>query len=443
MPSYVFLETFGCQMNDSDSKRLLSFLKNINYIRTDSPEKADLIILNTCTIREKAEHKVYSALGKFKPLKYGSQHIIIAVAGCVAQQAGEALLKKVPYLDLVIGTHNIHLIEQLLKRVSEKKERISATGFFSEMNEAEYTVASHAEGARALVSIMRGCDNFCSYCVVPFTRGREASRNPDDILFEITALAKKGVIEVTLVGQNVNSFGRGTPNSFAGLLKSVLGIDGIERVRFVTSHPKDISRELIALFAGEGKLCAHIHLPVQSGSDAVLKRMKRGYTRQEYLDKIGLLRDARPDIAITTDIITGFPGETDADFDDTMRLIEEVRFDNNFSFMYSPRPGTVAASLEAQLPLEVKSQRLDVVQQRQREITEEINLSLVGRHTQVLIEGPGKLQSFEYTGKTSCGRVLKIILPFDMTGKLVDVEIIEAYRNSLRGELSQRTSVCC
>jgi tRNA-2-methylthio-N6-dimethylallyladenosine synthase len=287
-------------------------------MRTDSPEKADLIILNTCTIREKAEHKVYSALGKFRPLKYGRHDIIIAVAGCVAQQAGEALLKKVPYLDMVIGTHNIHLIEQLLKCVSEKKERISATGFFSEMNEVEYAVP-RAEGARALVSIMRGCDNFCSYCVVPFTRGREASRNPNDILFEITALAKKGVIEVTLVGQNVNSFGRGTPNTFAGLLKSVLGIDGIERVRFVTSHPKDIPRELIALFASESKLCAHIHLPVQSGSDAVLKRMKRGYTRQEYLDKIGLLRDARPDIAITTDIITGFPGETDADFDDTMR----------------------------------------------------------------------------------------------------------------------------
>lgn len=430
-------------MNDSDSQRLLGFLKNINYIRTDRPEKADLIILNTCSVRDKAEQKVYSALGRFKELKSVNPGLVIAVAGCVAQQAGEALLKRVPYLDMVIGTHNIHRIHELLANVSGKRKRVAETGFFADMDKNEYSVAAVPEGGRALLSIMRGCDNFCSYCIVPYTRGREASRPPEEILAEINGLVSKGVVEVTLVGQNVNSYGLGTLTPFPALLRQVSAVSGLKRIRFVTSHPKDIQPELIELFKEEEKLCSHMHLPVQSGSDEVLRRMRRGYTRSDYLEKINRLRRARPGMAITSDVIVGFPGETERDFSETLKLIDEARFDNIFSFMYSPRPGTGAAALDGHLPQEVKSERLAMLQKRQREIAFDKNRELIGRTMEVIIEGRSRQSAAQYVGRSSCARVVNITLPVDMTGKLVDVEITGAYHNSLRGELNERKAICC
>ncbi|MBI5887128.1 MAG: tRNA (N6-isopentenyl adenosine(37)-C2)-methylthiotransferase MiaB [Deltaproteobacteria bacterium] len=439
MDRYVFLETFGCQMNDDDSDRLLGFLKDINYIRTEKVERADFIIINTCSIRDKAEQKVYSALGRFKSLKNEKPGLVIGVAGCVAQQNGEALLKRAPYLDVVIGTHNIHRIKEILREVSVNKRRLAATEFSSGIDGHEYGPRPFNIGVKASVSIMRGCDNFCTYCIVPYTRGREASRTGADIMNEVSALAQRGVKEITLIGQNVNSYGRGTELGFAGLLRKVCRVEGISRVRFMTSHPKDFSGDLTRLFAEEGKLCPHAHLPAQSGSDDVLKRMKRGYTRAQYLEKIAMLRAVRPDIAITSDIIVGFPGETDRDFLDTMGLINTVRYDNIFSFMYSPRPDTAAAGFDGQVPLEVKSERLRALQAAQLKITNEKSRALVGKTVEVLVEGVGKAGPDEFFGRTSCARAVNFPAGAAAPGSLTDVFITDAYANSLRGALQGST----
>src|SRR5574337_355801 len=383
----VFLETFGCQMNENDSDRILGFLKDVRYSRTYEPDKADLIILNTCSIRDKAEQKVYSALGRFKDLKHGNPGLIIGVSGCVAQQEGAKLLKRAPYLDIVFGPHNIHRLKDLLAEASLKNRPV-AVEQSAEIGADEYGITLPATGHKAFVSIMRGCDNFCAYCIVPYTRGREVSRASLEIIEEVKRLSDKGVREVTLLGQNVNSYGNnGGDVSFPVLLKMAAGVDGIKRVRFITSHPKDISEELIFLFKDEPKLCRHIHLPVQSGSDEVLRKMGRGYTKDEYLSRVSLLKSLYPDMAIPTDIIVGFPGETGAGFGETMALLDTVRFDNIFSFMYSPRPGTRAASFTEQVAFDVKSERLRVLQEAQREITFQRNRSLVGSKIEVLVEG--------------------------------------------------------
>ncbi len=444
-PRRVFLETFGCQMNDNDSERILGLLSSIDYSRTDAPGEADLIILNTCSIRDKAEQKVYSMLGRFKALKDENPGLIIAVSGCVAQQQGEALLKRVPYLDLVFGPHNIHRLKELIGEVIERKAGVVATAQSEIIEENEYGQALRpADGVKAFVSIMRGCNNFCAYCIVPYTRGREVSRRSADILEEVKVLAGSGVVEVTMLGQNVNSYDGGGL-SFAGLIDMVARVDGIKRVRFVTSHPKDISRELIGMFGTEPKLCLHIHLPVQSGSDAVLKNMGRVYTREQYLEKVELIQGLYPDMSFTSDIIVGFPGESEEDFLQTMSLIERVRFDNLFSFMYSPRPNTRASTFGGQVPLEVKSKRLKLLQDAQSSISAARNAALVGRTMEVLVEGPSRADKDELAGRTPCNKTVNFPAPAGagaLAGSLVRLSITRALSNSLRGEYIERSWRC-
>lgn len=445
---YVFLETFGCQMNDNDSGRMLGFLKNINYIQTADPKSADLVIINTCSVRDKAEHKVYSTLGRYKSLKKQKPGMILGISGCVAQQEGTRLLDRIPYLDMVLGPQNIHRIKDLLAEVAVNGRRVAATAQFDKIEDGEYEHTHYDGGVKALVSIMRGCDNYCTYCIVPYTRGSEVSRPASDIIKEITSLAGGGVREVMLLGQNVNSYGKGFPAgnnamaSFTGLLGRVASVPGIERVRFVTSHPKDISEELIALFAKERKICKHLHLPVQSGSDRVLKKMGRQYTRASYLEKVLRIREMYPRMSLTTDVIVGFPGETDDDFKGTMDLIKKVRFDGIYSFMYSPRPGTRAAEFDEQVPAEVKSSRLAALQEVQKEITDERNAALVGQTRQVLVEGPSKADASEWSGRTECNRVVNFPSDTAAPGQLLDVQIVAAYANSLRGHCNERSMPC-
>ncbi len=430
-------------MNDNDSERSLGFLKEISYQETRHPGEADLILINTCSIRDKAEQKVYSTLGRYKALKAENPGLVIGVSGCVAQQQGERLLKRVPYLDMVVGPHNIHRLKEVLSQVSVKKRRVVETTLRDTIETGEYGVSTAVKPPKAFVSIMRGCNNFCSYCIVPYTRGREVSRNSSDILEEISVLANSSIREVTLLGQNVNSYGAqgGTPG-FPGLLRGVAGISGIERVRFVTSHPKDISDELIRLFGEQEKLARHIHLPVQSGADRILESMGRGYTSSEYLSRVTTLRRLYPDISITTDIIVGFPGETDSDFDATMALIREARFDNIFSFMYSRRPGTSAAGFDPQIPADTKKERLLELQETQREITLAKSRALIGRTMTVLVEGSSKADPTELTGRTSCNRIVNFMAPEVPAGVLADVEITDAYPNSLRGTIIQGGALC-
>lgn len=439
LEKFVYIETFGCQMNDSDTDRLLGFLAN-DFKMTRDPELADLIVLNTCTVRDKAEQKVYSAAGKFKGLKEKKKDLIFAICGCVAQQEGERLLKRIAHLDLVFGPDSVHRINDMIRDIYQKKRRISLTKQSGEIDPFEYgTHAPARKGVRALVNIMRGCDNFCSYCIVPHTRGREVSRVSNDIIEEITSLSSFGVKEVTLLGQNVNSYaGSKAPGQakvdFPDLLSSVCRVEGIERVRFVTSHPKDISLELIKLFATEDKLARHIHLPVQSGSDRVLEMMGRAISASDYLDKVGRFKALGRGISITTDVIVGFPGESESDFDLTMDLIEEVRFDNIFSFMYSPRPETRAAGFDDQVPESVKRERLRVLQKRQMEITMEKSLDFVGTKARVLVEGKSVKDAKELTGRSSVNRVINFPGSTSLVGEIIDVTITKALPNSLRGE---------
>jgi tRNA-2-methylthio-N6-dimethylallyladenosine synthase len=344
----LFIQTFGCQMNQYDSERIARVMGRMDYALTDCVENADLILLNTCSVRDKAEQKVYSALGRLKEIKEQRAGVIIGVGGCVAQQEGEALLKRVPHLDLVFGTHNIHKLPEIVEQVQTLENRPVETAFYrdpSYMEDPEGT--TEVQGSKAFVTIMQGCNKVCSFCIVPHVRGREVSRPSEKILREVESLANQGVVEVMLLGQNVNSYGKMTPGelSFAELLGRVNAIDGIERIRFTTSHPQDLSPDLIEAFAELAKLCEHLHLPVQTGSDGVLSRMRRGYTRAEYLDRIERLRARRPEVALSTDIIVGFPGETDEEFGATLELLEQVGYDEIYSFTYSPRPQTVSAKL--------------------------------------------------------------------------------------------------
>ncbi len=430
---FVFLETFGCQMNENDSTRILGVLKDIDYATTNDPESADLIIINTCSVRDRAEQKVYSALGRFRELKAKNPGLIIGVAGCVAQSRGHALLKRVDYLDMVFGPTNIHRLKDMVLRVRRARKKLSATELTGAIAPEEYGYVPDGSAFKASVSIMRGCDNFCTYCIVPYTRGREASRKSGDIVDEVARLAENGVKEVTLLGQNVNSYGRSSECAFPELLRRVCKVGGIKRVRFITSHPKDISDELIKVFDEEEKLCRHMHLPVQSGSDKVLKAMHRGYTRQEYIKRAEMLKRLYPDMAITTDIMAGFPGESDSDFEDTLSLVEEMRFDNCFSFMYSPRPDTAAAGLKDRVPDEVKLTRLHALQEIQRTITTERNNLLVGKTIAVLIEGQSKSDPAKFTGRTPCSRIVNLSLPHNETGRIIDVLIEKAHANSLSG----------
>ena len=431
----LYIETFGCQMNVNDSERIVSMLADLGYAATDNPAASDMILLNTCSVRGGAEEKVYRRLANLRIYKRGGKGQIIAVGGCVAQQEGEELLRKFPFLDLVIGTHNLHLLPDMV-RGAERGERRSETSFID--NDQRLDLFPSIKGESRLsrfVTVMQGCDNFCSYCIVPYVRGREISRRSSDILTEVRQLADEGVREVILLGQNVNSYGLKSESepTFAQLIRQVADVNGIDRIRFTTSHPKDMSDELIACFCDVPKLSGHIHLPAQSGSDAVLNRMGRGYSRASYLDKVGKLKALRPDIVFTGDIIVGFPGETDADFEQTLSLMEDVRYIDLFSFVYSPRPGTKAAELADDLPRTVKMARLERLMELQRRHTGEISQTYIGCVMSVLVEGEGKLPG-QVSGKTDIGRTVNFSGDRSLIGSFADVRIVKAYPNSLLGE---------
>ena len=433
---FLYVETFGCQMNVSDSEKIAALLKKAGYHLTPDSTRADLIILNTCSVRDKAEKKVYNTLDNLAGLKRKNRRLLLGVGGCVAQQEGERLLEKVPSLDIVFGTHNLHLLPEMVRQ-AENGKRCAQVDFIDSQERIDlFPVDDHAGGVARFVTIMQGCDNFCSYCIVPYVRGREISRRSSEIIGEIADMTAKGVKEVTLLGQNVNSYGlksAGEPD-FAGLLRLVADIPRIERIRFTTSHPKDISPPLIACFAELPKLCGHIHLPAQSGSDAVLKRMNRGYSRREYLDKVEALKSVRPDIQITGDMILGFPGETDADFQETLSLMKEVEYADLFMFKYSVRPGTAATGYADDVEASVKQERLAALLELQRATTLKRNRSFVGRVENILVEGFNK-RGTQLFGRTGGNRVVNFNGDPALIGATIPVRITRAHQNSLLGEV--------
>lgn len=436
-----YIRTFGCQMNDRDTERISSLLYSLGYSQTNDPLNARILILNTCSIRKKAELKAYSALGRFRQLKKDDPSVLIGMGGCVAQQEGRRLLERVPFLDFVFGSHAIHRLPGLIER-SLRGERVCETDFTDERRvrfqdyrffNKEIVPVPCSSYVKSFVTIMEGCDNMCSYCVVPRTRGKETSRPADDILAEIKGLVQRGVKEVTLLGQNVNSYGKKDGFiRFTELLGHIDSIPGLKRLRFTTSHPKDLSEELIASFGRLRSLCPHIHLPLQSGSTRILEKMNRGYSREDYLKKIRSLRMSFQDIAVTTDIIVGFPGEEEKDFENTMEMLNEVRFDGHYSFCFSPRPGTPAASMEPKVPREVGEERLKRVQEFQGRISLEKNAAFIGRTVMVLVEGESKKGGL-YTGRTPCNRVVNLKGISGMIGNEVEVPILTVTANSLRG----------
>ncbi len=433
---HLYMETYGCQMNVSDSERIANMLSAIGYKQDPSPKQADLILLNTCSVRGGAEDKVYKRLENLRVLKKTNKNLVIGVGGCVAQHEGDHMLEKFPWVDLVFGTHNLHLLADMVA-AAESGQRRSETDFIDSVQRLDlFPGIQDSSRVSCFVTVMQGCDNYCSYCIVPYVRGPEISRRSNEILAEINKLADIGVKEVVLLGQNVNSYGLNAPEqpSFVELLARIAGIDGISRIRFTTSHPKDMSDDLIDCFRTMPKLCGHIQLPAQSGSNAILERMNRGYTREMYLNRIKALKSARPGIVVTGDMIVGFPGETEEDFEQTLSLIEEVRYADLYSFAYSPRPGTKAAELPEALNREQKQERLERLLQVQRRITLEINTSFAGSVQTVLVEGMGKRQG-QVSGRADSGKTVNFIGNPGLIGRLVDVRIVTAYQNSLVGEL--------
>ncbi|OPY89100.1 MAG: (Dimethylallyl)adenosine tRNA methylthiotransferase MiaB [Syntrophaceae bacterium PtaU1.Bin231] len=434
---HVYVRTFGCQMNVHDSEQMIALLGENGYAQTEDPRRADVILLNTCSIREKADQKAFSQLGRYASFKRGKPGLILGVTGCVSQQMGPRIFDRIPEVDLVVGTHNIDQLPVLIGQLEEKKGRIAETAFRDCVASIGVRARPKKGSVGAFVTIMQGCDNYCAYCVVPYVRGRERSRGLDDIVGEIRFLAESGVKEVTLLGQNVNSYGRtiGNGASFPALIRAVAAVDGIKRIRFTTSHPKDLSDGLIGCFGTVGKLCAHIHLPVQAGSDPVLERMNRGYTATDYREKVRRLRETRPDIAVTSDMIVGFPGETEEDFRKTLELMEAVKFDGLFSFRYSEREETAAVSLPGKVEEGVKRERLHRLQKLQDAHTAERNRRLEGKRVTVLVEGPSKNSRQDMTGRTSCNRIVNFPGGNSLVGRTVTVGIRETYLHSLRGEL--------
>ena len=424
-------------MNVHDSEQMAALLADCGYKTTDNVKLADLVLLNTCAIREKAAQKAYSELGRFGLLKKQNPNLVIGVGGCLAQHLGSKFHKKIQHLDFVFGTHNIHRLPEMVAAVEKNREKITKIDFHkSFMSIGIY--APPAKSARsAFVSIMQGCNNFCAYCVVPYLRGRETSRPPEGIIEEITKLASAGIKEVTLLGQNVNSYGNTLEKqtTFANLIKEIGTIEGIERIRFTTSHPRDLSEALINCFAEEKKLCEHIHLPVQCGSNRILRLMNRGYTREDYLKKVERLRQVYPGISITSDIIVGFPGETEKDYQETIDMMEKIRFDSTFSFKYSERKGTAAESLEGKISEPEKQQRLKYLQDLQNRHTMQKNMELEGSIQKVLIEGRSKNSEHDLMGRTSSWKIVNFKGNSELIGKLKDVQITKSFLHSLRGKL--------
>lgn len=442
MQKKIFIKTFGCQMNEYDSDKMADVLKlSDGLVKTDKAEDADVILLNTCSVREKAQEKVFSDLGRLRELKLINPNLVIGVGGCVASQEGEAIIKRAPYVDVVFGPQTLHRLPELLKqRRDTGRSQVDIS--FPEIEKFDHLPPAKVDGPTAFVSIMEGCSKYCSYCVVPYTRGEEVSRRFDDVLTEVAGLAAQGVKEITLLGQNVNAY-RGAMEDgeiadFSLLIEYIAAIDSIERIRYVTSHPKEFTQRLIDTYAKVPKLVDHLYLPAQHGSDKILAAMKRGYTSLEYKSILRRLREVRPNIAISSDFIVGFPGETDADFEAMMKLIDDIGYDNSFSFIFSPRPGTPAANLEDDTPYEVKLKRLQRLQAVIDQNTKRYSEAMVGTVQRILVEGPSKKDPNEMQGRSENNRVVN----FDggpngtrLIGQMIEVTIVQSYAYSLRGEL--------
>lgn len=433
----LHIKTWGCQMNEYDSSKMADLLaKTHGYQLTEVPEEADLLLLNTCSIREKAQEKVFHLLGRWKLLKDSNPNLLIGVGGCVASQEGENIRQRAPCVDIIFGPQTLHRLPEMVNQVQGSRSAVVDISF-PEIEKFDCLPEPRANGPSAFVSIMEGCNKYCTFCVVPYTRGEEVSRPCDDILFEIAQLAEQNVREVNLLGQNVNAYRGATYDgnicSFAELLRLVAAIDGIDRVRFTTSHPIEFTDDIIKVYEDTPELVSFLHLPVQSGSDRILTMMKRAHTALEYKAIIRKLRKARPDIQISSDFIVGFPGETQDDFEHTMKLIAEVNFDTSYSFIYSPRPGTPAADLPDNVSEEEKKQRLHILQQRISQQAMHFSRAMVGTIQRVLVEGPSRKNLMELAGRTENNRVVNFEGSPDMIGKFVDVEIVSVYASSLRG----------
>jgi tRNA-2-methylthio-N6-dimethylallyladenosine synthase len=444
MTRKVFIRTFGCQMNEYDSDKMVDMLGTEGVVRTDSPEDADIILFNTCSVREKPQEKVFHDLGRVRKLKEANPNLIIGVGGCVASQEGGAIIERAPYVDLVFGPQTLHRLPELLRARRESgKAQVDVS--FPEIEKFDTLPAARVEGeagSAAFVSIMEGCSKFCTFCIVPYTRGEEVSRPLDDVLNEVATLVGQGVKEVTLLGQNVNAYRgqvhdghEGDSVDLAFLIETIASIPQIERIRYTTSHPREMTQRLIDVYATTPKLAPHLHLPVQSGSDRVLAAMKRGYTVLEYKSLVRKLRAARPALSLSTDFIVGFPGETEEDFEKTMKLIDEIGFDASFSFIFSPRPGTPAAEMADDTPAELKTQRLMRLQKRIEELAFAVSESMVGTVQKVLVEGRAKKDEHELAGRTANNRVVNFAGSARLIGQFVDVTITAALPHSLRGEV--------
>jgi tRNA-2-methylthio-N6-dimethylallyladenosine synthase len=440
MPRRYFIKTFGCQMNEYDSARMADVLSaGADLIATADPREADVLLMNTCSVREKAQEKVFSLLGEWRLLKAHRPEVIIGVGGCVASQEGEAITERAPFVDLVFGPQTLHRLPQMITEL-ERTGRAQVDVSFPEIEKFDALPEPRAEGARAFVSIMEGCSKYCSFCIVPYTRGEEMSRGFESVLAEVRSLAAQGVAEVTLLGQNVNAY-RGPMQDgalidLATLIHHVARVPGIERIRFTTSHPLEFNDSLIEAYASVPQLANHLHLPVQSGSDRVLALMKRGYTALEFKDKVRRLRAVRPDISISSDFIVGFPGETERDFEATLALARDVEIDQSFSFLYSRRPGTPAASLPDEVSYEVKQGRLARLQAQLEAQAHAISQAMVGTRQRVLIERPAKRDTRELAGRTANNRWVNFAGPVSLIDRFADVEVTEARAHSLRGRLS-------
>ncbi len=436
---HLYIETFGCQMNVHDSEQMAVLLSEMGYALTDNSQKADLILINGCSIREKAEQKAFSELGRLIRLKAKNPNLIVGFGGCLAQHWGRKVYSRVRDVDLVFGTHNIHRLPEMVAACQQERKKITRTDFSSKITSLNIFAPPPQGSISAFVSIMQGCDNYCAYCVVPYLRGPEMSRTPDDIIDEIKKLVQHGVKEVTLLGQNVNSYGRKLNRdcNFVLLIQRINEIDGLERIRFTTSHPKDLSDDLIDCFARVPKICEHIHMAVQSGSNRILKLMNRGYTAEDFLEKVEKLRHACPHISITSDIIVGFPGETQQNYQATIELMEKIRFDLLFSFKYSARAGTAAQKLKDNVPEDEKNQRLKDLQALQNRHTQEKHTALEGSVQKVLVEGLSKNSGQDMTGRARSWKIVNFKGGSELIGKMVNVEITCGYLHSLRGKIKE------
>jgi len=439
MVKKLYIKTHGCQMNEYDSARMADLLgESHQVVLTDNPDEADILLLNTCSIREKAQEKVFHQLGRWKKLKNSKPDLVIGVGGCVASQEGGAIRERAPYVDLVFGPQTLHRLPEMVDAARDLKiPMVDIT--FPEIEKFDNLPPPSVEGPTAFVSIMEGCSKYCTFCVVPYTRGEEVSRPFDDVIAEVVHLASQGVREVNLLGQNVNAYRGamhdGSEVDLAELITYIAAIEGIDRIRFTTSHPMEFSDSLIEVYRQVPELVSHLHLPVQSGSDRILAAMKRGHVVQDYIDKIQRLREIRPDISISSDFIIGFPGETDEDFEQTMDLIHQIGFDTSFSFIYSRRPGTPASELPDDTPEEVKKQRLAILQDRIAQHAQQISRRMVGTIQRILVEGPSKKDPSELQGRTENNRIVHFRTDDpSVVGHFIDVRITTAFPNSLRGE---------